>query len=198
MCAQFPLFNTPIDLAHHYWKKILSNEDWAIDATCGNGKDTLALAQMIGSKGGIIGLDIQEIAIQNTRYLLESMLQKEQLPQIQLFTQSHASFPLEALDKPIRLIVYNLGYLPGGNKQITTLRSSTLESLRQALGLILEGGAISITCYPGHSEGEKELKDLLIFSTSLSTRDWNVCHHTWINRQKSPSLLIIQKKLSNC
>ncbi|NGX38291.1 MAG: hypothetical protein K1000chlam2_01464, partial [Chlamydiae bacterium] len=114
--------NSHLDLAYEYWQKILRKDDWAIDATCGNGRDTARLAPLCQ---GLIALDIQEKAIENTRLLLEG--------KAHLFRQSHETFPPLAYEKPIRLIVYNLGYLPGGDKDLTTRVESTLKSLQNAL-----------------------------------------------------------------
>jgi SAM-dependent methyltransferase len=188
------LFHSPITLAHHYWGLLLSPGDVVIDATCGNGKDTLFLAQKVLPQGFVFGLDLQPQAIQNTLALLQNNLPQELLSQIHLFQQSHETFPEIAYQKKISLIVYNLGYLPGGDKRLTTACSSTLTSIQKALDLVTTGGVISITCYPGHEEGAKEenlLKELL---STLPQDTWNVCHHTWVNREKAPSLFLLQKK----
>jgi hypothetical protein len=194
MQRDFPLFQSHLDLAHAYWKQILQPGDWAIDATCGNGNDTLKLVEILGSAlGGVIGIDLQQEAIEKTHELLSSKLSKESLGKVHLFTQSHASFPDIALKAPVRLIVYNLGYLPRGDKNLTTLTQTTLESVTRSLERIVPGGAISITCYPGHEEGAKEEIALLKMISSLSSDTWIACHHRFINREKAPSLLLIQK-----
>ena len=135
MHSHFPLFRSHLDLAHQYWEKLLQAGDWAIDATCGNGHDTLKLAEILeNKKGGVIGIDIQPEAIAKTEQLLGEY-------DVALYCQSHADFPLLAKEKPIRLIIYNLGYLPGGNKAFTTMTENTLTSVRKASTLIVPGGA---------------------------------------------------------
>ena len=195
MMRNFPLFNAHIDLAHQYWEKILKPGDFAIDATCGNGHDTLKLAEILLKKepfGSVIAIDIQEEAIARTKDLLQSRL-PDPSRHIHLYCQSHASFPPLSSKHPIRLIVYNLGYLPKGNKQLTTQTKSTLESIHQALNLIMPNGAISITCYPGHEEGAREEKALARELSLLPADIWNICHHRFPNRAASPSLFLIQK-----
>src|SRR5882672_6066525 len=125
MRRQFPLFQSHIDLAHHYWKLLLNRGGWAIDATCGGGHDTLLLTELLLDKGssGVIAIDIQEEAISRTRELLPSSF----LPHVHLFQQSHVDFPSLASTVPLKLVVYNLGYLPRGNKQLTTQTSTTLK-----------------------------------------------------------------------
>jgi SAM-dependent methyltransferase len=182
-------FRPHIALAHQYWEKILQPGDWAIDATCGNGRDTLKLAEVL--KGGeVIGIDIQPEAIANTRERLGSKVG------VHLFCHSHETFPLLAMQKPVKLIVYNLGYLPGGNKNMTTRVESTLMSVRKASEIVLPYGAISITCYPGHAEGALEEKALLEELARWPTDRWDFCHHTFPHRRLAPSLLIIQKNLN--
>jgi hypothetical protein len=195
MNRNFPLFHSHLDLAHQYWEKLLRNGGWAIDATCGNGKDTLALAGILRKKqGGIIGLDLQQEAINKTKELLQLHLSAEDQARVYLYCQSHTHFPLIAQENPIQLIVYNLGYLPKGNKLMTTLTTSTLESVKKAMALIVLGGTISITCYPGHEEGKREENALLGELSHLCPRNWNLCFHTFPNRTIAPSLLLIQKQ----
>lgn len=195
MSRDFPLFSSPIDLAHSYWEKLLQEGDSAIDATCGNGKDTLMLAELIIKKGSghLFGLDIQKDAIEKTLSLLQEKLNPSELDRVHLYCSSHETFPISAYERPIKLIVYNLGYLPGGDKSLTTLTHTTKKSIKEALALIVAGGAISITCYPGHPEGAIEEIDLLAYASTLDPKRWSVCHHNWSNRSLSPSLLFIQK-----
>jgi len=188
---RFSLFDSHLDLAPIHWKKGLERGGWAIDATCGNGQDALQLSKLIAPESGLIGLDIQPLALANTEQLL--LENGQNLEQIHLFCQNHAKFPTLAYEQPIQLIVYNLGYLPRGDKSITTLVDSTLTSIRAALELLLYGGTISITCYPGHPEGALEEKALLEFAETLHPKLWSVSFHSWRNRQRSPSLLILQK-----
>lgn len=176
--------NAHLHLAHSYWEKQPHEGTWAIDATCGNGHDTKVLSEIFE---GVIAIDIQQVALDNTRSLLGN------LSHIHYFHQSHASFPPLAHLKPISLIVYNLGYLPGGNKEKTTHTTTTLESIRRALVLVSKSGLISITCYPGHSEGAREEKALLELAKGLDPSIWSVCHHRWLNKNRAPSLLLLEK-----
>lgn len=184
---EFSLYNSHLDLAHRLWARLLLPHSWVIDATCGNGKDTAFLAQHIGESGGIIALDIQKEAIEQTK--------KEVAPSapLHLFHMSHETFPSLAYKHPIALILYNLGYLPGGDKEVTTQVSSTLKSVHEALLLLKPGGVLSITCYPGHPEGKREEEALLTLSKALHPRDFCVSHLVFSNRSLSPSLILIQK-----
>ncbi len=182
-----------IQKAHKYWEEHLKPDDCVIDATCGNGHDTLFLSQIVLSshKGEVIGFDIQEKAIQNTKERLQKHLLPEQLKQVSLHHRSHAEMDTISFKKSPKLIVYNLGYLPNGDKTLTTQTENTLQSIAQSLHFITENGAISITCYPGHTEGEKEEKEILQYLSSLPSHQWQITYHQWVNRPKSPSLFWI-------
>lgn len=190
MRQNFPLFQTPLDLAHNFWKTLLKEGDLAIDATCGNGKDSLVLASILAPKrGSLICIDIQQAALDTTKHLLQKQL-PEFLPSITFYKTCHTNLP-EC--KP-KLIIFNLGYLPGSDKTITTTVTSTLEAVKISMNFLTYSGAISIVCYPGHNEGKKEETALLDFLSHLNTEDWSCCHTLFLNRNHSPSLLLVQKK----
>lgn len=192
----FPLFNKQTDLAKFYFDKLLTFGDSAIDATCGNGHDTLFLAQhtLTADSGTLYSLDIQQEALDSAKKLLQEKLGSPLLKRIHFLKMCHSEFPPEIAENSVKLIVYNLGYLPGGNKEITTKYETTLRSVNNALKLVMPGGAISITCYPGHPAGKVEEDLILEFTATLDPKEWNCCHHRLINRNTAPSLLLIQKR----
>ena len=194
MPQQFPLFQTPLDAAHAYWRQLLKPGNLVIDATCGNGHDTLVLTAICATSGGkVIAIATQEAAIKNTRERINGNIPEPLQKNVDYYRQCHSTFPAHIAANSAALIVYNLGYLPGGNKELTTLRSTTLQSLEAALPLISPGGAISIMCYPGHSEGKIAAEAVGNFAASLNPKEWSCCHHRWVNRTASPSLLLILK-----
>lgn len=189
---QFSLFQSHIDFGHYFWKQILRRGDWAIDATCGNGNDTYQLAEILAPlQGQVIAMDLQERAIICTKERLAANACS--LAPVHLFCQCHTQFPSLALENPIRLIVYNLGYLPKADKTVTTQVVTTLQSAKIALSLVMPGGAICITCYPGHNEGNREQEALLQSCSLLDPALWNVCFHHFVNRIASPNVLLIQR-----
>ena len=194
MQSLFSLFNTPIDLAHNFWEPLLEEGDGVIDATCGNGKDSLHLARVLEKKKdtALLCFDIQEKALENTKKLLQEKM-PDFFPSVEFHLGSHEHLFLPKSQK-LKLIVYNLGYLPGGDKSLTTVVRSTLASVQKALELLSPGGVISLTCYPGHPEGAKEEKELISFTSSLDPKQWNVTSFSWINRNASPSFILIQKQ----
>ncbi|MBN2478755.1 MAG: class I SAM-dependent methyltransferase [Parachlamydiales bacterium] len=179
--------------AHSYWKLFLKPDDIAIDATCGNGHDSLVLKNIL--KAGILyGFDIQKSAIENTEKLLKENLSSEDFQNIFLHESSHEDFSKYIKNK-VNLVTYNLGYLPGFSKSVTTKVDSTLKSINSALSILNNKGAISIISYPGHEEGEKEEIALLQFLKTLDRKAFSVCYHKWLNKEKAPSFFWIEKLL---
>lgn len=177
---------SPITIAHNYWQAILKPDDLAIDATAGNGHDTLFLAQHCP----VIAIDIQQQALDSTKALLKAHFN---LHSVKLILGSHEEFPSEVEKNSVKLITYNLGYLPQGDKRITTCTETTLKSIQNALPLIKPGGLISIISYTGHPEGKKEESALLDFVQGLASSDWFCFQHRALNRKQAPCLTIIEK-----
>lgn len=178
---------THLTLAHNTWEKYIQPGDTVIDATAGNGNDTFFLAQLLKGEGKLIGYDIQAEALAQTQKRLAD-LPAHWREIVELRLQSHVQFS----ENKVKLIVYNLGYLPGGNKMITTKTESTLLSLQSALHSLAKKGSISITCYPGHPAGVLEQKAIMEFLKTLPSDKWNICHHVWLNRPVSPTWIWLQ------
>lgn len=190
MRSLFPLFSTPLDGTKILWNEIIQKGDYVLDATCGGGYDSLALAQFLEQKGGgnLFCIDMQEEAIARTRLLLDKNFPNTSIHFLQ---QSHTELP----SYPWKLIVYNLGYLPRGNKALTTQASTSIISVKKALALLIPGGVVCITCYPGHEEGAQEERALEAYLSSLPPQEWCITHTQWNNRHKAPSLFLIQRAI---
>lgn len=191
----YTLFNKHLDLSKQYFERLLQIGDIVIDATCGNGHDSLYLASLILSEdqGLLYTCDIQQEALTSAKNMLQEKIPVNLIQRIRFLNICHSQFPEEIKELSVKLIVYNLGYLPGGDKNITTETKTTLKSIIHAMQLITPGGAISITFYPGHTEGEIEEREILKVVSSLDRQIWNCCFHRFINRENSPSLLLLQK-----
>ena len=160
-----------------------------IDATAGNGKDTLFLAQTVGCEGKVYAFDIQQQALANTRNLLE----QHHITWYQLINDSHENIEKYHIDQPAA-IVFNLGYLPGGNHAITTQAHSTLIAVKKSLSMLKVGGILTIIVYPGHESGKQEDKLLKEYFAGLP-RAFDVLHISMLNCIKNPPYLIAIRKL---
>lgn len=189
--TQFAIFDSPIELAFNFFEKLLSKNDKVIDATLGRGFDAQKALSLI-PQGFLYGMDVQQEAIDSSFQLLSASFLN-----FQLYHMSHHNFPDEIEAGSIKLIIYNLGYLPKGNKSLTTLKESTLESLHKAILLLSEGGALSIMCYSGHAEGEIEQENVLKWAQTLDKSRFLVSVHSLLNRSKAPTLCLIQKKVTD-
>jgi len=188
MRHQFSLFQSHLDLAHKLCKELVCPGDIVCDATCGNGNDAYFLATLAlqDPKGKLFCFDIQEKAIEKTEEKLKSFLN-----QVVFIHDCHSTISEHV--KEAKCIMYNLGYLPGSDKSITTICNTTLTSIQAAFGCLKPGGALFITCYPGHDEGKRETDKVLALCQTLDPKLWSVCCHTWQNRSAAPQLVIVQK-----
>ncbi len=146
----------------------LSPGEIAIDATAGNGHDTQWLAEAVGASGHVFAFDIQEEALTATR----QRLQKHGLfPHTTLIQTGHESL-LETIPAEhqghITAIVFNLGFLPGGNAELITQADTTSRALRASLQLLKPGGILSVTLYPTHPGAQEEVELVRSWFQNLS------------------------------
>ena len=172
-------------------RRFLVPGDIAVDATMGNGHDTEMLCRLVGEGGHVYAFDIQEDAVENTRARLS---QAGLLARATLFCCGH-QFMAEKVNKAVNAVMFNLGWLPGGNKSITTQWDTTREAVQQALSLLAPEGICAICVYPGHPAGDYERLQLNQMLSSLRPQEFNVLHHRFINAGKgAPECYIIQKQ----
>ncbi len=180
--------------AHSIIQEFVSSGDVVIDATLGNGYDTLFLAKQVGKTGMIFGFDIQQQAIDATQTRLEADLLAENS---KLFKRSHhemqSSIPTEFHGK-VKVIMFNLGYLPGSDKTIITQSSSTLIALKQSIDLLDEQGIITIAAYPGHPGGEIETREIKQWLNKLPAEHYRTQTIMSSDKDTAPRLYLIQKR----
>ena len=185
------LITKTTSLAKEIWKSYLHDDCLAIDATVGNGNDTLFLCQNCRF---VYGFDIQKEAIDNTRDLLRN----KGLNNFEFFERSHAEMDLCVKEKA-DLIVFNLGYLPDGIKTVTTETETTLKAVEKALTLLKKDGLLSIMMYWGHEEGKREREALLRYAAELDGREFHCVYLNTVNQSNNPPeiLLITRKRKQN-
>ena len=165
----------------------LKENDIVIDATTGNGKDSLFLLNIVKS-GYLFGFDIQKDAINNTNNLL-----KESFNNYTLYNTGHENMYtlLKEHTGKISLIVFNLGFLPKGDKGITTQYKTTIKAIKDSFKLLNKKGHIVVTIYPGHDEGLKESKKIKEF---LKKNDYNYEEYHNTNNPIAPYVIDIKKR----
>ncbi|MDE1549260.1 class I SAM-dependent methyltransferase [Jeotgalibaca caeni] len=182
-----------VAFSHSLLKKSIIPGDIVIDGTVGNGNDTVLLASLVGKTGTVIGFDIQETAIEKTK---QKLLLTGLLPQVELHHASHA----QAVDflppnKELGGAIYNLGYLPGGDKEITTQKDSTLMSISFLLPRLRIGSLLVVVVYSGHPAGEAEKNALVDYVSQLDQKEYDVLLYQFLNQKNNPPfVLAIERK----
>lgn len=165
--------------------------DTVIDATLGNGHDTVMLAELVGESGHVIGFDIQPDAVERTAARLQ---ENGLLNRCELHAEGHQHIA-DRVHTPVKAAVFNLGWLPGGNKSITTLWETTQVAISSALSMLVKGGVCTVCAYPGHDEGDRERFALMDWLATLRPQEYNVLHHCFLNAGPgAPECFVIQKQ----
>ncbi len=162
----------------------------AVDFTMGNGHDTLWLSNAVGEAGKVYAFDIQPQALESSRALLE----RENAPKnYTLILDSHSNVKDYVTEK-ICLGMFNLGFLPGGDKSITTKRDTTMVAIEAAIELLDADGALLIAVYPGHAEGtvEGELIDEML--ATLNRKELCASKFKIINSPTSPFFFLVERR----
>ena len=168
----------------------LGEGDIAVDFTMGNGHDTAFLSKAVGETGHVYAFDIQAQALESTA----RNLAEQGCPQnYTLIHDSHHKVK-EYVKTPFRVGMFNLGWLPGGDKSITTMRETTLPAIRDAIELLDRDGILNIAIYPGHKEGDEEGKLVCEYLSSLSRFKVCVTRVQIINSPTSPYFLMVETK----
>ncbi|MFC4404788.1 class I SAM-dependent methyltransferase [Gracilibacillus xinjiangensis] len=184
---------TIIPFSHQLLKEIVLKGDTVIDATCGNGNDTLFLSKLVGQHGKVYGFDIQAAAIVNTRKKIET---EDYLKNVTLIHDGH-----EAIDKYIAVneevagAIFNLGYLPKGDHAVVTKPVSTIQAVERILKRLTLGGRIVLVVYHGHEGGTEEKNHLLTFCENLDQNYYQVLQYQFINQKNQPPFILAVERI---
>ncbi len=182
-----------IDLLHLQKQFILTHlreGDVAVDFTMGNGHDTEFLSKTVGPDGHVFAFDVQEMALASTaEHLRESGCPDNYT----LILDSHHNVK-KYVDVPIKAGMFNLGYLPGSDKSVTTMRATTLPAIEAAISLMDRDAIILIAVYPGHAEGEAEGKMICEYLSTLSRYKLCCTQIRILNSPTSPFFILVENK----
>jgi tRNA A58 N-methylase Trm61 len=179
----------PTELLHLLLKNEIAAGDFAIDATAGNGHDTVFLAKAVGETGRVLAIDVQAEAIASTA----AQLEKEGLrDRVALHRGCHTDLARIAGGERPQAVVFNLGYLPGGDHGIITQTGDTLGALAAAAEILKPGGVIAIVCYPGHDGGDEEAAAVTGFIASLAAH--RTARYGMVATEKPAPLLFLSRK----
>ncbi|WP_144555212.1 class I SAM-dependent methyltransferase [Bacillus sp. X1(2014)] len=184
-----------LPFAKNLLKKAVHPGDVVIDATVGNGYDTVFLAELVGASGHVFGFDIQEEAIAASK---ERLIKQSLSERVTLFQSGHEHItqmiPNNCIGK-VTASIFNLGYLPGSDKTIVTRPETTIAALQQLLEMLAPEGIIILVIYHGHKGGAEERDSLLDYCQQIDQKKAHVLQYQFINQQNSPAFIIAIEKI---
>ncbi|MHC0038940.1 tRNA 5-(aminomethyl)-2-thiouridylate-methyltransferase MnmM [Pseudoneobacillus sp. C159] len=168
--------------------------DIAVDATLGNGHDTVFLAKLVGANGKVFGFDVQEQAIENSKVRLGD---HGFLERVVLIPNGHEtikkSIPAE-FHGQVKAAIFNLGYLPGSDKSIVTKPDTTIAAIEQLLDILASGGMIVLVIYHGHPEGAVERDELMQYVQGIDQKQARVLLYQFLNQKNDPPFIVAIEK----
>lgn len=174
-----------IPYVHDRLKEVINENDYVVDATCGNGYDTLFLARLARK---VYAFDIQDLAIENTK----DRMKRNRIYNVKCIKDSHSNVD-KYVKEDIKVALFNLGYLPGSDKRVVTKGESTIEAIKKLQEKLVKGGLISLVVYVGHFGGQDESDEVLDYVKSLNTSEYNVIKYCYYNKDNAPYCIIIEK-----
>ncbi|CAI7867833.1 unnamed protein product, partial [Closterium sp. NIES-54] len=157
-------------VAHQLWRGVVRRGDTVVDATCGNGHDTMAMAALALAPAppsdGEAGSAGEELGCQTRRWLTCTRCAPA-TPRCSNMSPCHSSLLQHVASGSARLVAFNLGYLPRAHhapptaaaspttapEGITTQPGSTVAALQAAVVATAVGGVVSVMAYVGHPGG---------------------------------------------
>ena len=176
----------PLQMAHAFLEEVVTDEDIVIDATMGNGHDTLFLARLAKK---VYAFDIQEQAVEQTT----KRLAEAKLDNVELLLTGHEN--VDQYVESIKAAIFNLGYLPSADKTVITQPHTTIQALEKLCQRLVAGGRIAIMIYYGHAGGDVERDAVLDFVSQLPQQEFTVALYKTINQINQPPFLVMIEKL---
>ena len=172
-------------------KSAINEGDIAVDATAGNGHDTLFLAQLVGDDGFVYAFDVQKQAVDATLHrLLDNALEHRAL----VLKDGHENVE-KYVNKPVAGAIFNLGYLPGSDHEVITRPNTTIQALESLLKLLKVGGIIVLVIYHGHEGGKEERDEVIRFVSELPQKYIHVLRYEFLNQKNDPPFVIALEKV---
>lgn len=177
---------------HHFIREHVQEGDCCIDATAGNGNDTQLLCELVGESGKVFAFDIQEAAVEHTRERLEKA---GLLNQAEVMLDSHVNMGNYVSENSVSCIVFNFGYLPGGDHNLATKGETSIQAIYKGLDLLKKGGMMSLCIYSGGDSGFEERDAILEELKKLDTKRYLVILSSYYNRPNNPPIPVLIIKL---
>ena len=180
-----------IQYAQTLMRQAIDEGDIAVDATAGNGHDTIFLAELVGPNGYVYAFDVQKEAVDAT---LLRVLDHAYEDRVRVLNRGHEEVD-QFIDKEIGAAIFNLGYLPGSDHSVVTKPNTTLEAVRKMLNMLKVGGMIVLVVYHGHEGGKEERDEVIHFVSQLPQKYVHVLRYEFINQKNDPPFIIALEKV---
>lgn len=185
-CGSKKMNKNALEITHDYMKRLVCPGDTVIDATAGNGNDTLFLAGLVGKSGRVYAFDIQERAIENTKSKLEQAGVEDR---VTLILDGHQNMK-RYVTGPVKAVMFNFGYLPGGDHRICTKSETSIAAVNAAMDLIADNGMVMLAIYYGGDSGFEEKNALMAFLKGIDCHQYSVLCHDFINYPNCPPIAV--------
>ena len=176
----------PLQMAHAFLAEVVTKEDTVVDATMGNGHDTLFLAKLAKQ---VYAFDIQEQAVEKTH----QRLAEAGLDNAQLILAGHET--LDQYTDHFKAAIFNLGYLPSADKSVITRPDTTLKALEKVCRGLEKDGRAAIMIYYGHDGGDIERDAVMDFVSQLPQQEYTATIYRTLNQINNPPFLVMIEKL---
>ncbi|OTP06847.1 rRNA methylase [Enterococcus sp. 10A9_DIV0425] len=186
------MLQSALHFSHTLLKEIIQPGDHVIDATMGNGHDTIFLAEQVGRTGHVYSFDIQEQALVTTN---KKLVEAGWLDRVTLCLKGHETIG-EVLEEQqrVKAAIFNLGYLPKSDKSVITLPETTKMAMEEILKRLVPKGRMIVVVYYGHEGGKAELDMVQDFCQTLPQEMYNVLNYRFINQKNNPPILYCVEK----
>jgi hypothetical protein len=181
--------------AHDFIEPSIIPGALAIDATAGNGYDLEFLCRGVSPGGVVYGFDVQAVALERCRLRLAEQGLKKNARLMRAGHEEMTGKIATAHRGKINAIMFNLGYLPGGDHSITTCADSTLAALDASLKILSPTGRLSVLCYRGHPGGKEEAYRVQAWCRKLSGAQYDVRTAQSVTPGPETPLLVMVRKL---
>lgn len=171
--------------SHELFKLQVKTGGIYVDATMGNGHDTLFLCEMAEETGKVTAFDIQAQALEETKKLLKKAGLEERA---ELHLDSHTNMDSYLGEETADGIYFNFGYLPKGDHRLATKADTSVEAIEKGLKILKTGGVMALCIYSGGDTGFEERDCILEYLKNLDDKKYIVIVNSYYNRRKNPPI----------
>ncbi|MDF2519835.1 MAG: putative rRNA methylase [Clostridia bacterium] len=187
------LLKNSLHISHDMVSKVVQPGDAVVDATMGNGNDTLFLAKLVGAEGKVYGFDVQQLALDNTRKRLEDAGVSDRA---ELILDGHQNID-KYVPAGIKAVMFNLGYLPKGDHNIGTRAETTIAAIEKSMQLLSKEGIVMIVVYYGGDSGFEEKNAVMEYFKTIDCKKYSVLVQDFVNQINCPPIAVCIEKMED-